>query len=241
MTALLFLLLFAETQKSPSSAASQGFAQVSKEAAQAREQERLVEAVKLYREAVRLRPDWKEGWWYLGTMFYDQDRYDEARVALRRFTVLDPKVAAAWAFLGLCEFEGKAYDEALARRTDSVDTFYRRAICATELGDFQTAVSDLEQVVRKDINYDFGRALGLYANALYKTGDTDHAGAVFGEAAKINSSSEFMVQYADFLASQGRKNESKDWAKRVLDKRPLMPDYQRRRERRWLRRAAELQ
>jgi len=135
----------------------------------------------------------------------------------------------------------KAYDEALARRTDSVDTFYRRAICATELGDFQTAVSDLEQVVRKDINYDFGRALGLYANALYKTGDTEHAGAVFGEAAKINSSSEFMVQYADFLGSQGRKDESREWAKRVLEKRALMPDYQRRRERRWLRRAAELQ
>src|SRR5437660_11030521 len=113
MIPLFFLLLFAETQKSPFPAASQRCAQVAKEAAQAREHERLEEAVQLYREAVKLRPDWKEGWWYLGTMFYDQDRYEEARVALRRFTVLDPKVAAGWAFLGLCEFEGKAYDEAL--------------------------------------------------------------------------------------------------------------------------------
>src|SRR5678815_5157 len=114
MIPLFFLLLFAETQKGPTAAASQRFAQVSKEAAQAREHEHLEEAVKLYREAVKLRPDWKEGWWYLGTMFYDQDRYDEARAALRRFTVLDPKVAAAWAFLGLCEYEAKAYDQALA-------------------------------------------------------------------------------------------------------------------------------
>jgi len=113
MIALLFLL-FAETQKGPAPAAAQRFAQVSKQAAQAREQERLEEAVQLYREGVRLRPDWKEGWWYLGTMFYDQDRYEEARAALRRFTVLDPKVAAAWAFLGLCEYETKAYDAALA-------------------------------------------------------------------------------------------------------------------------------
>src|SRR5215467_3716993 len=104
MTPLLLLLLFAEAQKSPAPAASQRFMQVSREAAQAREHERLDEAVQRYREAVRLRPDWKEGWWYLGTIFYDQDRYDEARVALRRFTVLDPKVSAAWAFLGLCEF-----------------------------------------------------------------------------------------------------------------------------------------
>ena len=113
MIPLLFLL-FAETQKGPAPAAAQRFAQVSKQATQAREQERLAEAVQLYREGVRLRPDWKEGWWYLGTMFYDQDRYEEARAALRRFTVLDPKVAAAWAFLGLCEYETKAYDEALA-------------------------------------------------------------------------------------------------------------------------------
>ncbi|HET9319815.1 MAG TPA: tetratricopeptide repeat protein, partial [Bryobacteraceae bacterium] len=113
MIPLLFLL-FAETQKGPAPTAAQRFAQVSKQATQAREQERLAEAVQLYREGVRLRPDWKEGWWYLGTMFYDQDRYEEARAALRRFTVLDPKVAAAWAFLGLCEYETKAYDEALA-------------------------------------------------------------------------------------------------------------------------------
>lgn len=133
-----------------------------------------------------------------------------------------------------------AYDESLARRTDSVDPFYRRAVCATELGDYKTAVSDLEHVVRTDVNYDFGRALGLYANALAKTGEIEHASTVFGEAAKINSSSEFMVQYADFLASQNRKGEAKEWAKRVLDKKALMPGYQRRRERRWLRRAAEL-
>src|SRR5881628_1747649 len=113
MIPLFFLLLFAETQKSPSPAASQRFAQVSKEAAQAREQERLDEAVRLYREAVRLRPDWKEGWWYLGTMFYDQDRYEEGRAAMRRFTVLDAKVAPAWAFLGSCEHPLKEYEQAL--------------------------------------------------------------------------------------------------------------------------------
>ncbi len=155
MTALLLLLLFAETQKGPSPSVSPRFAQVSREASQAREQERLDEAVKLYREAVRLRPDWKEGWWYLGTMFYDQDRYDEARVALRRFTVLDPKVAAAWAFLGLCEFEGKAYDEALAHLQRAVAlgldvnsqlntvTQYHAAMLLTRSGKFEGALEML--------------------------------------------------------------------------------------------------
>jgi len=155
MIPLFFLLLFAEPQKGPSHAASQRFAHVSKEAAQAREHERLEEAVQLYREAVRLRPDWKEGWWYIGTMFYDQDRYEEARLALRRFTVLDPKVAAAWAFLGLCEYEGKAYDQSLAHLQQATAlgldansqlhtvTQYHAALLLTRSGKFEGALEIL--------------------------------------------------------------------------------------------------
>ena len=155
MIALLALLLFAETLKNAPAAASQRFAQVSRQAAEAREHERLEEAVRLYREGVRLRPKWKEGWWYLGTMFYDQDRYEEARAALRRFTVLDPKVAAAWAFLGLCEFEGKAYDEALAHlqraaglgldASSQLNTVaqYHAALLLTRSGKFEAALEIL--------------------------------------------------------------------------------------------------
>lgn len=133
-----------------------------------------------------------------------------------------------------------AYDRALAQRTDSIDTFYRRAICENELGQFSETAQDLERVIQKDVNYDFGRALGLYGNALAHTGQTEHATRVFEEAAKINTSSEFMVLYAEFLAAQGRRDQAREWAKRVLDKRPLMPAYQRRRERKWLRRAGQL-
>src|SRR5439155_20167775 len=176
MIPLFFLLLFAETQKSPFPTASQRFAQVSKEAAQAREHERLEEAVQLYREAVRLRPAWKEGWWYLGTMFYDQDRYEEARVALRRFTVLDPKVAAGWAFLGLCEYEAKAYDEALVHlqkgRTLGLDessqlsavTRYHIALLLTRSGQFEAALEVLMKFAEQgNEGPDFVEAAGLAA------------------------------------------------------------------------------
>jgi tetratricopeptide (TPR) repeat protein len=158
---LLFLVLFAETQKGPSATASQRFADVSRRAGQAREQERLEEAVQLYREGVRLRPDWKEGWWYLGTMFYDQDRYSEARAALRRFTVLDPKVAAAWAFLGLCEYETKAYDEALVHLDHAIAlgldatsqlytvTQYHATLLLTRSGKFEKALEILMKLAER--------------------------------------------------------------------------------------------
>ena len=42
---------------------------------------------------------------------------------------------------------------------------------------------------------------------------------------------------ATFLAAQGRSEEARDWAGRVLAKKPSMPNYLRRRERPWFRKA----
>ena len=161
MIPLLALLLFVQTQKGPAAASSQRFFQVSKQATEAREKERLEEAVRLYREAVRLRPDWKEGWWYLGTMFYDQDRYEESRAALRRFTVLDPKVGPGWAFLGLCEYETKAYGEALVHLKHATAlgldagsqlhtvVQYHTALLLTRSGEFEAALEILVESAQR--------------------------------------------------------------------------------------------
>jgi tetratricopeptide (TPR) repeat protein len=89
------------------------FEQISKQAAQARDQNRPEDAVRLYREVLKLKPSWLEGWWDLGTILYDSDRYDEARPAFRRLANLKPDGAPAWAMLGLCEFEVRDYEPAL--------------------------------------------------------------------------------------------------------------------------------
>lgn len=176
MTLLWVLLLSFVPPTSPERGASDQFAQVSSRAAKAREEERLEDAERLYREAVRLRPDWKEGWWYLGTMFYDQDRYEKARAAWRRFTVLDPKVGAAWAFLGLCEYETKAYDEALAHLQRgsalgldessqlSVVTRYHTALLLTRSGRFEAALEVLMRLAEQGSKGpEFVEAAGLAA------------------------------------------------------------------------------
>jgi hypothetical protein len=38
----------------------------------------------------------------------------------------------------------------------------------------------------------------------------------------------------------GRNAEAREWAQKVLDKKPSMPGYLRRRERPWFRRAGEM-
>src|SRR5213593_4052409 len=74
------------------------------------------------------------------------------------------------------------YDRAISSRTDSPDPFYRRALCAMEMGDFAAAVVDLERVVAKDPRYDYHRASGLLAHAYATTGQTEKATRQFEQA-----------------------------------------------------------
>ena len=91
-----------------------GFDSLSKRADAARQQNREEEARAFYKQALKLKPDWREGWWYLGTLQYDANHYPEAIAALQKLVLLAPQIGPAWAFLGLSEFESKDYENALA-------------------------------------------------------------------------------------------------------------------------------
>ena len=134
----------------------------------------------------------------------------------------------------------ECYDKAISSRTDSPDPFYRRALTEIEMGDFAAATPDLERVVSKDAKYDFHRAAGLLAHVYANTGQPEKAEALFQQVMKISTLSETYYNYAVFLASQERQPEAREYAKRILAKKPTMPGYLRRRERPWFRRAAGL-
>ena len=131
-----------------------------------------------------------------------------------------------------------AYDKAISSRADHVDPFYRRGFAEIELKDYAAAAPDLERAVRSDPDYDFHRAKGLLAWAYAQTGQPEKADKLFREATRISTISETYYYYALFLESQGRGAEAREWAKKILDKKPTMPGYLRRRERPWFRRAS---
>ena len=89
------------------------FDDLAKSATAAREAGKIEESVRDYRRAVEIRADWEEGWWYLGTLQYDADRFTEAIPALEKVVELDPANGPAWNFLGLCEFETGDYEKSL--------------------------------------------------------------------------------------------------------------------------------
>jgi hypothetical protein len=161
--------------------------------------------------------------------------------------VLDNPSAGNYEELGLLYLDDgdfararACYDKAISSRTDHADPFYRRGIAEIELGDFAAAVPDLERAVTADPNYDFQRAKGLLAHAYAQTGQPEKAEALFQQATKTSTSSETYYNYATFLQARGRAEEARQWAQKILDKRPTMPAYQRRRERPWFRKAYAL-
>jgi hypothetical protein len=132
------------------------------------------------------------------------------------------------------------YDKAIASRSDDVDAFYRRGVAEIELGDFAVAVPDLERAVSSNPDYDFHRAKGLLGWAYAQTGQAEKANAMFREATRISTISETYYHYALFLQAQGRVAEARVWTQKILDKKPTMPGYLRRRERPWFRKASAL-
>jgi hypothetical protein len=131
------------------------------------------------------------------------------------------------------------FDQALAQRTDSLDPFYRRGLAEVQLGDFAAAQADLERVVTSDASYDFQRAAGLLAYADWKTGNLDRAQRLFEQVLRTSTLTETQLHYAEFLAASNRREEAKQQALHIRDKRAAMPGFQRRRERKlfWQNRA----
>ena len=171
----------------------------------------------------------------------------KSRIRVVETTILDNPSAANYEELGDLLFDQKqfaearnAYDKSIHVRSDSVHAFYRRGHCAAELGDFAGALKDLEYVVGTDQKYDFYRAAALLAHVYANIGQPEDADAWFVEATRYSTTSETMFNYASFLKAQGRKEEAKEWAERILSKQRTMPRYLQRLERPWARKTTTL-
>jgi len=93
---------------------SQSFEQLVKRARATTEDNQIPQAIRLYQQATALRPSWSEGWWYLGTMFFDSNQIAKARDAFLHFVSVEHRQPGpGFGMLGLTEFELKNYRKAL--------------------------------------------------------------------------------------------------------------------------------
>jgi len=127
----------------------------------------------------------------------------------------------------------EAFNRAVARGSESTRTFYRRGLCALELGDAAAAVTDLEFVFRTEPKLDLYRGGMFLARAYAATGRDAEAAKVFSEAMQHTSTPEMLCSYAAFLASQNRNDEAREWLNRLEEAKRTAPRFVQRTERAW--------
>lgn len=146
----------------PGSASSPpGFESVRASADAARDRGDRAAALQLYTRAVELQPGWPDGWWFIGTMEYSEDRYQQAAEALAHFISLTPHAAPALALRGLCEFETGQYGQSLADLQSGIAggalnqprnaqiILYHEALVLTRLGRFEEALGKYTAFVKQ--------------------------------------------------------------------------------------------
>ena len=140
---------------------------------------------------------------------------------------------------GQFEKAREAFTNAIAARSDSIYTFYSRALCSLGLNDLAGAIPDLECVVTADRKFDYYRAAGLLADAYARTGQLERADPLFAEVTQI-STPETLYNYASFLKTVNRPDEAREWAQKLQAKKRTLPRYMQRRERPWFRKGKTL-
>lgn len=95
-------------------------------------------------------------------------------------------------------------------------------------------------MLQKDQNYDYHYGAAFLAEAYGKAGRTDAADAWYREALTYLNTPEILFTYAVYLLDHGRRDEAREWAQKVLDKKKTLPRYMQRIERPWFHRAKAL-
>ena len=126
-----------------------------------------------------------------------------------------------------------AFNRAVATGSDSTRTFYRRGQCSLELGDAAAAVPDLEFAFRTEPKLDLYRGGMFLARAYAATGRDAEAAKVFAAAMQYTSTPEMLCSYAEFLVAQNRKDEAREWLKRLEETKRTAPRFVQRTNRAW--------
>ena len=121
-----------------------------------------------------MRPTWKEGWWSLGTILYDQNSYAPAARAFTKLVSLDPKNGTAHLMLGLCQYQLNLNDPAMAniqaakdlgiRKEEQLENVlqYHEGMLLLRKGDYERAIESLQLLVSKGVQSEaLDTALGM--------------------------------------------------------------------------------
>jgi Flp pilus assembly protein TadD len=196
---------------------------------QARDARKYSDAEKSYRDASQLKSkDWR-GWYGLGNVYADQQRWDEAETAYKQasnyalqadvfvalsYVLVQPRTAGASA-RKLSEAE-QAARRAIQIQSNNAVAYDRLGVALEERG---IVGSDTEQAYRKAIELDpnFAVAYVHLARLLRKTDRKAEAEPLYARATELAQDAPTLVLIASALQSEQRWSESEKVVRRALE------------------------
>jgi hypothetical protein len=133
-----------------------------------------------------------------------------------------------------------SYRAAMERDPQDEDTRAHLGQCLLRQNRAQEALPLLEGVCNANPKHDYGHTLMALAETLRALGQTDRATAVFEQVTENHSYARARVQLAELYLAGGRMEQARQQIDEVLADARHAPAFQRRRERRWVRRASGL-
>ena len=96
---VLVFAVLAACREGAAQAPAPSFSTLSTEAQAARDANQLEKAVELYKKALKLKPNWEDGLWSLGSIAYDLNQYKDCSWAFGKLSGLKPDGTPGWKIL----------------------------------------------------------------------------------------------------------------------------------------------
>ncbi|MDT4897685.1 MAG: hypothetical protein QOH25_2762 [Acidobacteriota bacterium] len=196
----------------------------------ARDARKYAEAETSYRSAGQLKPkDWR-GWYGLGNIYTDQQRWDEAEKAYKQASNYAQQIADVFVALSYVLVQPRT-GGANARRLLEAEVAARRAIqiqatnavaydrLGVALEERGLSNADIEQAYRRAIELDsqFAVAYVHLAGLLSKTGRKSEAQPYYARAGELAKDAPTLVLIANALQSEQRWMDSEPVLRRALE------------------------
>jgi len=213
-----------------------GYEKLIEQANKARDDRNYSLAEELYRRATQIRPNDARGFYGLGNVFTDQQRWEQAEIFYRKAIELDPQNLEAHIALSFILTQ-PVNGLNLSERYIEAEKFAKRAIEISPNSSFAYDLlglalelrgiinAETESAYRKAIELDpnFALPYAHLARFLYRKGEKEEAKKMHAKALQSASDTPTMILIAEVLQSQQKYQESEQLLRLVLKTDPQNP------------------
>ena len=141
---------------------------------------------------------------------------------------------------GKIEKASACLEAARERDSEDLDIMALQGKCYVEQEQFDEARQLLERVVSEDVRHDYGQTQMALGEAYSRLGDLPKAIAAWKSVLEGNTYPQARVLLGEVYLSQGEKELAREQLQEVLSDSSHTPEFQRRKEKHWVKRARQL-